>query len=44
MPYTTLEPPNEIRGVESKDIAPNKEPHLKLINPIYLIFNCYYIN
>ena len=28
--------PNEIRCLESTDNAPNKEPHLKLVNPICL--------
>ena len=39
--YTTLKPPNEIRCLESTDSAPNKEPHLKLINPICL--TCFFL-
>ena len=36
IPYTTLELPDEVRCLESTDSAPNKEPHLKLINPLCL--------
>ena len=36
IPHTALEPSNEIHCLESKDSAPNKEPHSKLISPICL--------
>ena len=36
IPYTAKEPPNEIPCLESTGNAPNKKPHLRLINPICL--------
>ena len=36
IPYLTLKHPNEIRCLESANSAPNKELHIKLINPICL--------
>ena len=36
IPYTAKEPPIEVPCLESTGNAPNKKPHLRLINPICL--------